>query len=67
MTTLIKILAKVNAPVFCMIEKKIPNSRALLFIHIAQMGLILPRWGPRLPSPIPVLSVFFTHLSHTPF
>ena len=41
-----------------MIEFFPPNSRAL-----AQMGLILPRWGlilPRIPPPTPVLYSAFT-------
>ena len=44
-----------------------PNSCALLplFVQIAQMGLILPKWGlilPRIPPPTTVLYSAVTHL-----
>ena len=59
-----------------MIKKKIPilGHFCPLFVQIAQMGLILPRWGlilPRIPSPTPVLysaltNTFWGYVHNTP-
>ena len=37
-----------------------------LLVHVAQMGLILPKWGLTLPR-IPPQHLFFTQLSQTSF
>ena len=44
----------------------IPERFCPFFVRIAQMSLILPRWGLILPKYHPQ-PLFFTQQSHTPF